>query len=874
MLAIKKSSLDEGYVMPKMAQEPKDSINYVEIKLKNGNKTYIFTKGAKGWMLKEPPSEQEVRAEANKVTDLIEELRLARHSNSEAEVTRNPSQFDLDNPQITVTLKNTSPGGLESQFFVGRESPDHAFAYCNSSERPRDVLAVKRSSIASVFFKDIDEFRVRRLLEANDVSTKTITLTERRDDKVKTLSLEKVGENNWQFLEPKLGPAQFSTTQAPFPKEMKELKEAKEKKEKEKDMSVFALINAVTSLRAESFEPIKDSRKLDERTALLKIELQTTEESKPGKKESAKLGPKQVLLIGDKLRGQDKYIAQLVGDNSVVYVDAKLLEPVFAMIADPKLLRSRDVAQFDPTEVDAVDIIKESKDSKEFVKLFRSKDKLLWYVMSGDKAPRRANKSSIEDNGLLSAIQGKGLIAENGFVDTDTKEKLEEVEKKFAQDKLLAKVMVWSNSLDYDAKKEEKKDQEKKDQEKKDQPKDKTDQAKKDEKDKEGKEKKDDKKEEIVRPELKKEAKELVTLSFASLTDDKVLVKRVSKDSIPIYFELSRKDYEKIVPPEMMLAFLDTSMTTFNTFDATKVELVRRQDNQTDTLAVEKEKKDEVWSPWSVFADKENKWKLVLPKDWPGKKEADQIEVESVVARLAMLRADRWVGSLKQRAVELGLDNPAITASVTTKVKDGDKETTKTFTLKIGLKSRKQSDLDGYFAVVDGTDDIFVVNAGVERLLKDAEFRDRRVLTFDPAKVKEIQCVIATDPKLLFKPLFKRDKDKRWIASGLEAVKQPDLEMVDKLLKILSDLQAVRYVDKPPLLSTIKLEEGKSPLKFEITMDDDKSTKYWVAIGAESEKNGPYYAQTDGLKGIVFLVRRDQFKDLMESGISYFSKLE
>src|SRR5580704_17592074 len=185
MLAIRKSALDQGFVLPKLASLLKDSINYVEIK--KGDKTYVFIKDKdKGWLLKQPPSEQEVRAEGRKVDDLIEELRLARHSNDAVqELTRNLKQWGLEPPKITVTLKDTSTGGQEAQFFIGDDSGDKAFAYCSSSERKRDVLAVKRSSISSVFFTDIDDYRVRRLLTGSDLTVKKIKLTENKDGKLK-----------------------------------------------------------------------------------------------------------------------------------------------------------------------------------------------------------------------------------------------------------------------------------------------------------------------------------------------------------------------------------------------------------------------------------------------------------------------------------------------------------------------------------------------------------------------------------------------------------------------------------------------------------------------------------------------------------------
>jgi hypothetical protein len=964
MLAIRKSALDDGFVMPRLANLNKDAITYVEIK--KGDKTYNFIKDKdKNWRLKEPPSDQEVRAENRKVDDLIEEIRTARHSNAEvSDLTRDLKRWGLAPPKIIVTLKDTGPGGQEGQFFIGDESGDKAFVYCSSSERNREVLAVKRSSISSVFFNDIDDFRVRRLLSGSDLTARRISLVENKDGKVKKLALEEVGEGSWKFIEPPIGPAQFTAMGPTTPKLPKLDKLDKLDKQDKHEQSVFSLINAVTSLRAEKFEPIGSTMRIDEKKALLRIELETSEGGAKfgAKKDKGKL-TKEVLLIGDmvrKAKAEDptQYYAQLVGDSSVVIVDGKSLDTVFALINDPKALRSRDLAQFEPTDVDAVDLL---KDARDYVKLYR-RDKQ-WLVFSPDNPPRKANNPTVDGpSGLLTALQGKGEIPESGFVDTDTEQKLKEVEAKFAKDKILATVSVWSDSLEpeKEPKKEDKKD-----------PKDtKKDDAKDPKKD-DAKDPKKDDKDKITQPEVKKDAKPLVTLSFVTLSSDKVLVKREAKDSDPVYFELPKATYEKIVPPEMALTFFDTTLTTFNTFDANKLELVRRQDKEVEKFVIDKEvkkdepkkdepkkdepkkdtgkdtkadtkkdtgtgtkdtktdtaakdtkketgtatkdtkpdtatkdtkkdtttatkdtkpdtatkdtKKDTGTAPKDTKTDttkdtkKDDKkepevtfWKLIEPKDWGGKTEADATEVDKVLSQLALVRAERWVGSAKKRPLaEIGLDNPSITATVAYKVKEGDKDTTKTFTLKIGNKSRRESDGGGFYALVDGSDYIFVVSPSLEKMLRDAEFRDRQVLQFDPLKVKELQCfILDSTGKVQFKPLFKRDKDKGWIASNLDVV-NPDLSAVDRLLKNLSDLKAVRYLNtKPPLPKEYKLDD-KVPLKFEVTMEDGK--KYWMTVGAESEKGGPYYAQSSEMPSVVFLAPRNLFAPVME-GLPYFSK--
>jgi len=120
------------------------------------------------------------------------------------------------------------------------------------------VLAVKYGTIGSIFFKNIDEFRSRRLLEANEFSTTKIDLQEPRDGKMTTvLALKRAGENRWQFIKPPFGPADYEGS--PVAKQ---------------DQSVRSLIVALTSLRAEEFEPIGTGVALDEKNAKLRIELE------------------------------------------------------------------------------------------------------------------------------------------------------------------------------------------------------------------------------------------------------------------------------------------------------------------------------------------------------------------------------------------------------------------------------------------------------------------------------------------------------------------------------------------------------------------------------------------------------------------------
>src|SRR5438034_11735481 len=103
---------------------------------------------------------------------------MARQNRDEAkEVTRDSPKWGLTPPKITVIIRDTNPDGKGGEFYIGDESGDRLFVYCNSSEREREVLAVKRSALAGVLdLTDINTYRVRRLLEGNENSVKRIEL--------------------------------------------------------------------------------------------------------------------------------------------------------------------------------------------------------------------------------------------------------------------------------------------------------------------------------------------------------------------------------------------------------------------------------------------------------------------------------------------------------------------------------------------------------------------------------------------------------------------------------------------------------------------------------------------------------------------------
>src|SRR5204863_192223 len=186
--------------------------------------------------------------------------------------------------------------------------------------------------------------------------------------------------------------------------------------------------------------------------------------------------------------------------------------------------------------------------------------------------------------------------------------------------------------------------------------------------------------------------------------------KRETPDSEPMYFELKTDVYEKMAPPEMALSFYDTKIESFNLFDAIKLELLRGAPKDQEKFLLEREQ----------------------PKDEKDKKDKDKKEEKEPDKK------DKKEPEKKEAA----------------------KEEIKTFKLLVGNKSRNDRDKEGVYAMVEGSDLVFVMRASTDKTLKDAEFRDRQVMKFDAAQAVSLQGYILDKEEVEVRdPLFERGQD-------------------------------------------------------------------------------------------------------------------
>src|SRR5262249_31090279 len=157
------------------------------------------------WTMSQPHLKFSIRAETFKVNQLVNQIKDAR-KDDEADVTNDFAAYELgkDQAAIVVTLRgkleNTKEFGKERKseektwtFYVGKDTP--AFAYVKSSDRDR-VMAVRRSSLESVFFKDPGVFRPKTFLEVNETTARSVGLKGEGAD----VELRRNEDGTWRFI--------------------------------------------------------------------------------------------------------------------------------------------------------------------------------------------------------------------------------------------------------------------------------------------------------------------------------------------------------------------------------------------------------------------------------------------------------------------------------------------------------------------------------------------------------------------------------------------------------------------------------------------------------------------------------------------------
>jgi hypothetical protein len=918
MLIYKKTTPDENLIVPSLQGVDTKDIDTVRIQFKDKDKKdeeLVFQQVNEQWVLKQHG--QEVRVEGFRIDDIIRDIKDAKRYQEER-VQDDTAARGLPpggQPRITVTLKGkVKDREKEWQFFVGNADPANAFVYVNSSDRPSRAYPVTASSVESLFTaQDPAKLRSKRLFDFVEPTVTSVAIKEGKEE----LALKKSGPG-WLYEKPPLGFADF---------EAKDAEDALKKKdkfelEKPKSSGVKGLINAIAGIHVaneDDFEPLglemgrygledgKEAMRIEVATGSDKADKGKKDEKKEEKKEAAKKEEKkEVLLVGKKAppaggakKGEDQYYARMATDQGVFRIGAKMLEPLKEAVADPKKIRSTDVAFLEKKDVDAVIITdsRQEKDDKGKEKTVKDEVKLLhpdekdWVVVAtGDKTRKGSDKAV---SALLDALQGKKAIESFADGKDDSWVGL--------NGPRTTEIDVYQGGLE---KKEEKKDD--KDKEKKDEKK----------ADKDAKDKKDE-----PPPSLKKDAKPFVKLIIGNVDKEKKVahVKRVLQDGTESRFAVPYSYVEKLRLDEGALAYLDPALPSVPTVEVAAMALQRGKDK------VELNRASDV---------KGSRWNLADEHDPYGHKPADPIKVGMLLKNLTNLQAKKWVKKDDPQAY--GLKDPQVIVTLFTKPEDRVKpagaaslvgmlgsrpgpallpalgtllanrqaDRGDEVTIKFG-KEVEQDKEKLVYVQHSGSDLPFLVPADLVKSIRDADLRDRTALAhtqgqingtlmgtvaaapinaylfgsplvsgqihhFDPAKVKEISIDLRTKYELRsfgFQRVGK-GKDATWVnTSGFKDF-SVDSDKVAQLVEQLSKLRTERFAGFAGPTGENKLTGKESTLKIEMTLDDN--TSITLTVGAPFGQVG-YFAHSTAWPDAVFFLPASMV-DPWLGGVTYFGK--
>ena len=841
-----------------------------------------------------------MRVEGFRINQIVDQIKGAKPDEA-ADVSKSLSHYDLDGARTHMVV--TLTGKLKDEpktwkFFVGKDSPDNSLVYVNSSDQDDKVFAISKKSLEGVFFKDARYLRSKRIFDFVETAVSVIDV--KKGDK--DLELKRGDNNTWTFLKPPLGFAGFDSEP---PLEEKKF-ELKKELEKDKMTGVKGLLNAIMAVRVEDdndFEPLGDPAAkygLESDKAAMRIEIGSSAD----KKETTK----EILLIGNKVQGRpgDFYYARLADDDGVMMISTRWLDPIFKALNDPGNLRSRDVAIFDPKDVDAL-IVKHGKDEVQFLKQEDTEfaefklpaghgGRATWEMIAGSEK-KKADGAALA--GLIDAVLGKKAIVE---FDDASEADLKKKDAEWGFDNPSAIVEVFLNAVEKekkDEKKEEKKDE---------------------------KNKKDEKKPAL--PSLKKDAKAVVKLELGKNDKEIVHVRRTLQDGTVSRFTMKKAFAELVSPPEgVELAYLERKAPSIDMDEVVSMTLERTTDKGRETLELERRNVEGGGPLWYVKD----------PLDPTGFKVADSKMATMVASEFARLPIKKWLKKLddKEDLAKYGLKPAVITATITAKktspkalagviaalanpeytllavasgaILQREADKGETVTIELGKESDQEKEKGGAFARHSGSKLFFLVDSNFVKAVKDIELRDRasmmfaqaqmeaaykgavamdpllglrmfdspyftgQVLSLDADKIKDVKLSVRTRSELRsfqFERVGK-DKDKVWTdKSGLVEF-QLDPAKAKQLADDIAKLRATRFVAfTGGPRGEHKLGPKEYTVKLDVTTDDGRTVT--LLVGTNYQNQG-FFANSSALPEAVFFIPATFIEPLLR-GADHFGK--
>ena len=575
----------------------KKEIDRLEIeRLKPSGEALAFVRKGDGWKLESP---YEARVDKDVIERVVSDLVDARIDKN-ADMSRNLETLGLASPSAVITLKR---GGKDSYRIVlgNLTTIGRGVVFAQVSDRGREPVAIPRSALDGLFraklddvatageaLKSISDFRPRNLLAGGSPIPWDTIQRVGLEAAGKQVVLQKADDGTWRFLKPEdYGPADLEgDPQGPAAENI---------------AGVRPLLTALTGFRI-SGEPgdiIENPPSYNEfgvEEAKASLIVQIKDKSDNDEK----------LVFGKTTDKDEKIFARLEGEKFVVKLPAKALEPIKKLIANPVVMRDRNLAAFFAGGIDAINV---SLRGEKTFELRRAGTPPQWRVYEpGSDSYETANGAVIQE--LLNKLTEHRIVKE--FPDSakgDAAYGLEEPAVELA---------IWQNGIV-----PEKKDETKKEGEKKNEP-----------------EKK---------PEL--QGKATLKLLFGKREKDLVYVRRIAPplstlvaapESLFAIVSRPRADYLDLTLPSF--DFTKVSKVAFNR-DAEKIELEKIGDK-----------------PESA------EWKILLPAALAGTT-ANANLCDQVVDSLRALHADKIVAAKATDAdlERFGLKPPRIEATVTLK---------------------------------------------------------------------------------------------------------------------------------------------------------------------------------------------------------------
>ena len=709
----------------------------------------------------------------------------------------NLAAWGLEPPQEVITL--TRKDNKVYKLNLGKVNSNNEIYALDPYAEAKKPMVVQKSRLSDAL-KSLDDFRDAELLASAVGDLQSVKLTEGKD----TVAWKKDERGHWQYTDPKgYGEAQSSFEQPPPPGGPVLT-----------PGSMQTVLNDITDLKVEKgakggefIDDVSDFKKygLDQKDDKV-FEITVTASGQ------------RTLLVGKKVDDKgDKYYARLRGQNTVVKVAAKDIDPLRKLLDDKEALRDKVLVQMDGPP-SAVNI----KNAYGLIELRRLPmpagvpDAGHWTLWTDGTSASVDPKVIQAQTSLVNLLRQKSPPLIDAFSDL----KLDSPEAGF--DKNSEVVELW-NDADGVKKEEEK-----------------------------GK-----------KPELKsKEPTYRLTFGKVIHEGDKdlVFVKREAKRADGGY-DVTLVQIPRLALDEAKkgpLDYVDKKIPPFYGVGesvppgwggVTKLTIKRGN----TTVEVAREKDD---APW----------KMVLPKDEAGRP-ADKMKVESVLRMMNGLQAQRLVAQ-KATDAELekdyGLKSPQVTVEITM-TKDGKPVT---YTYDFGKQPKPDS--DEVYAKQSQRPTIFTASKPFLDALP-TDLLDPIVFTFDVTKAKKVtltgwEDLVGSPVKLEFEK-----KDKTWeVLKGLPKDKF-DAAKLNKLLDELHDCRAASFVAfKSGPKPEYKLDGAKGALVIEITVEGEEKPITLTVGGLDGDKG--YFCMSNKSDGDVFLLPRSIF-DGPKSKPLYFSRL-